>query len=730
MAIFNEETQKQKQFEQYETQISTLAERIKAYDVSDADTILTIQNNFKKKLKDFYREDRMLNIGVVGQVKAGKSSFLNTLLFDGKEVLPKASTPKTATLTKMEYSEENAIVVEYYEPEEWAEIERKATVDSDAPQFISARELVEMVHDTGIDTAQYLGKGAEKIPFSSYEALMGQLNEYVGENGKFTPITKDVTLYLHNEAFQGLSIVDTPGLNDPILSRTIRTKEFMEMCDVVFFLSQASSFLDKSDWELLGQQLPQKGVKRLVLIASKYDSGLRDVLKKPMADDPFADLDDMDDNSTDNVAEAYKMVSESLTLRARKKVSEYQEELQKTGHDPELIEILESCKTPLMVSAMAKNMLGRPTESYNYAERNLAKALQPFTNNLEADLNQIGNFTHVQKVFSEVIADKEATLDQKASSFIPMSREELRSQLESFLKTAQGRHAILVKEDRNSLDVRMNALSQQANAIRADVAAILDELNDNLKNKQMRVRQELREFEKENLSIKEHTETRSVPYTYYTSFFFFFTRTHTGYRDESHNYMLASDAAENLRKFTLDASGRVELAFTEAINLNLVRKKLLDVVIQNFDLSDENFDSNSFRIKASNVVQQIEFPTISISCDDEINHLTANFQGKIESQTKMDQMKTALASSLSQVTELLFQKTETAIHSFVSNLNQINNEFVESITAEIGEELQLVANQLKDKDIQIQNYANYEALLKAELQKLGGPINDKYIAGA
>lgn len=59
--------------------------------------------NFKIKTDDFYRENRKLNIGVVGQVKAGKSSFLNTLLFNGQEILPKASTPKTATLTKMEY---------------------------------------------------------------------------------------------------------------------------------------------------------------------------------------------------------------------------------------------------------------------------------------------------------------------------------------------------------------------------------------------------------------------------------------------------------------------------------------------------------------------------------------------------------------------------------------------------------------------------------------------------
>ena len=96
---------------------------------SDLAVLEKLIENFKIKTEDFYRENRKLNIGVVGQVKAGKSSFLNTLLFDGEEILPKASTPKTATLTRMEYSEHNRIQVEYYSAEEWEILEDNALVD-------------------------------------------------------------------------------------------------------------------------------------------------------------------------------------------------------------------------------------------------------------------------------------------------------------------------------------------------------------------------------------------------------------------------------------------------------------------------------------------------------------------------------------------------------------------------------------------------------------------------
>ncbi len=60
--------------------------------------------DFKSGGSTLISEGNILKIGVVGQVKAGKSSFLNSLFFEGETVLPKASTPMTAGLTILEYS--------------------------------------------------------------------------------------------------------------------------------------------------------------------------------------------------------------------------------------------------------------------------------------------------------------------------------------------------------------------------------------------------------------------------------------------------------------------------------------------------------------------------------------------------------------------------------------------------------------------------------------------------
>ena len=41
-------------------------------------------------ISEIKREGRQLKIGIIGCVKAGKSSFLNALVFDGYQILPKA----------------------------------------------------------------------------------------------------------------------------------------------------------------------------------------------------------------------------------------------------------------------------------------------------------------------------------------------------------------------------------------------------------------------------------------------------------------------------------------------------------------------------------------------------------------------------------------------------------------------------------------------------------------
>ena len=63
------------EYEVVNTKIKDIIDRISVYASEEQlDDIQRINDNFFMKINDFFREERKLNIGVIGRVKAGKSS--------------------------------------------------------------------------------------------------------------------------------------------------------------------------------------------------------------------------------------------------------------------------------------------------------------------------------------------------------------------------------------------------------------------------------------------------------------------------------------------------------------------------------------------------------------------------------------------------------------------------------------------------------------------------------
>ncbi|GAA7918560.1 hypothetical protein HpBT059_11040 [Helicobacter pylori] len=79
----------------------------------------------EKTLKEMQDTDKNLKVGIIGCVKAGKSSLLNALIFEGKDVLPKAATPMTASLTVLKYAKTLSAQVEFYSPKDILELKNE-----------------------------------------------------------------------------------------------------------------------------------------------------------------------------------------------------------------------------------------------------------------------------------------------------------------------------------------------------------------------------------------------------------------------------------------------------------------------------------------------------------------------------------------------------------------------------------------------------------------------------
>ena len=212
----------------------------------------------------------VLTIGVIGQMKCGKSTFLNSFVFED-DVLPAATTPMTAALSVITYGKEKSITAEFYSKDEWEEqkVQASRSLDSVAGNTLeeskikAAKELVDRASKLGTTLESYLGKTQS----DTFEDLI----EYVGADGKFVSITKAVSIYYPKEYLKGVEIVDTPGFNDPIVSREERTKAFLKKADVVLLMLYAGRPFDATDRDILFKNVGQCGTGRVLIGINKYD---------------------------------------------------------------------------------------------------------------------------------------------------------------------------------------------------------------------------------------------------------------------------------------------------------------------------------------------------------------------------------------------------------------------------------------------------------------------------
>ena len=228
-----------------------------------------IDENRYQELVDKLEKD-ILTIGVIGQMKCGKSTFLNSFVFEDT-VLPAATTPMTAALSVITYGEKKKVEAEFYTKDEWEEQKAQAARSLDdvagdtlaESKIKAAKELVSKAGKLGPYLNELLGKTKEDI----FENLI----EYVGADGKYVSITKSVKIYYPKEYLKGVEIVDTPGFNDPIVSREERTKEFLKKADVVLMMLYAGRPFDATDRDIIFKNVSQCGIGKVLIGINKYD---------------------------------------------------------------------------------------------------------------------------------------------------------------------------------------------------------------------------------------------------------------------------------------------------------------------------------------------------------------------------------------------------------------------------------------------------------------------------
>jgi predicted GTPase len=700
----------QQHFEQLSNLCQSLQIWDKRFNNNEISNILRLKEALKADIERFEQEQQTLNIAIMGQVKAGKSSFLNALLFDGKPVLPTAATPKTANLTRISYGEIPALEIEYYSKEEWNEIEKLAQEKDESEAVKVAKELVEMVSKAQINVQEVLEQQTKRIESSFIDDLVNTLNQYTGNNGQYTALVKMTRLYLPNDELKGFDIIDTPGMNDPVISRTQKTKEEMARCDVVFFLSRSSQFLDQSDIHLLTDQLPQGGVERLYLIAGQYDSAI--------LDDGF---------NRESLSECEINLQSRLNKRAVKELGDLADKKRKAGHE-HLANLLENLVKPIVSSTFAHGFATWEASKWDATMQHVHAELTEMAENdwdeyqfTQEDWQRIANFDALREKYQIARIEKNQILESKKQSLLPKAKEKLDETISYLKEAVESRITGLNTQDisqlidlEKQLEQRIHGISSKLEQhIGTELTAIQKAINDISRDLQQSIQQYTQ------LTTHTGSETHEEAYEVSTSKWynpFSWGSSETRYRTYTTNYeyLSASDAVEQIAQYARNCTVDIQYHFNDLVRPNQLKLNLRRALVNELNTAQADFDATQFKNVLDAVIRQLNLPELNLEIGDPSRKISQNFSGQIKSSNDMQKLKQALNQSLQEVFKLLNDQFKASAKQIEFNLTDTQNLLAQKLTQGLENELSQIKRDFAEKQKSIQEYEALKALISDE----------------
>jgi hypothetical protein len=211
-------------------------------------------------------------IGVIGQVKAGKSSLINALM--GKPgLLPTDVNPWTTAVTRIHFGLADAppnVAAEFsfFAPDEWDQLAKGSGHIRELTQSLVPGFKVELlqkhVEQMRRRTTLRLGATLDSLLGKKhvYSLLSPEdLERYIcaslpddasGEKGVYSDIIKTADLYFGKSEFGfPTTIIDTPGTNDPYLVRDEIARRTLESAHIHIVVLTPQQALSTSDVALL-----------------------------------------------------------------------------------------------------------------------------------------------------------------------------------------------------------------------------------------------------------------------------------------------------------------------------------------------------------------------------------------------------------------------------------------------------------------------------------------------
>jgi len=174
-------------------------------------------------------------IAIVGAIKAGKSTLINSLI--GYNLASVDVTPETATLTRFKYSKKNTLKVKFYNEQEWGSIWKDAN-DKDAQVFL---EEYRNLNSESVKS-EYLSREEVISTYEDIDSLKDDIKKWTSSKKKEHYFVKEIEIGLSDLKLpEQVCLVDTPGLNDVVAYRSNITLDYIDNANAIIVCVNAKT---------------------------------------------------------------------------------------------------------------------------------------------------------------------------------------------------------------------------------------------------------------------------------------------------------------------------------------------------------------------------------------------------------------------------------------------------------------------------------------------------------
>lgn len=203
------------------------------------------------------------NIVVAGIMNAGKSSLLNALL--KTRILGVSNIPETANLTLLKYAQEPKARLYFWNKAEFESLQKNALYDKGLAEVLNELkpQIKEFISDESL----------------SKDIKLNELSFYSSAKNPLSVLIQKIELFSELDFLKdNITIIDTPGLDDVFVQREQLSKDYLNNCDFLMYLMNASQSLSQKDSEFLLACLNNSRISRFLIIISKADLLTQDEL--------------------------------------------------------------------------------------------------------------------------------------------------------------------------------------------------------------------------------------------------------------------------------------------------------------------------------------------------------------------------------------------------------------------------------------------------------------------